>query len=65
MYAQLAACSGREWTAQPALPCPSLPSPQLFDHLDWPAAVEELKQAEKFLRDGGAIKARPASLRAG
>ncbi|GAB4820555.1 hypothetical protein N2152v2_007601 [Parachlorella kessleri] len=28
----------------------------LFDHLDWPGAVEELSQAVKFLREGGANK---------
>ena len=31
---------------------------QLLDHLDWPGAVDELSQAVKFLREGGASKVR-------
>lgn len=29
---------------------------QLFDHLDWPQAVDEIKQAAQYLRDTGATK---------
>lgn len=45
--------------------CPGPLPPQLFDHLDWPLAVDELKQAEKYLHDGGANKVHAACRRGG